>query len=69
MNDSTAELIVVCFYRIAWFVAQSTIVWVLWNWAVAIEFEWPKSTYLNAVATYAMIRMVLKPPVLTIEKN
>ncbi len=69
MTDSTAEAIVVLVYHVVWFLAQVLLAYLLWNWCVTDVFDLPKVGLLHAAGLFAVARLVISPPSLTLTKG
>lgn len=69
MTDSTAEAIVVLVYRVIWFLGQALLMFVLWNWFVADALGVPRLGPISALGVFALARLLISPPELTITRD
>ena len=67
MQLNFAETIVVLCYRLAWFLGQAVLAYALWNFFVASVFDGPALGLVDAITTYALILLLIRPPKLSIE--
>ncbi len=67
MTESTAGVLVVLVLQLLWFLAQAVIFFLLWNFAFASYFELANILLVEALAIYALLRLIVDPPKLTFE--
>jgi len=66
MNESIAQAVIIIAYKIVWFVGQAFIFWFLWNVALAQPFGLVTLGFVESIALYALLRLVIDPPKLKI---
>lgn len=66
MSLNAAEIFVILVYRAAWFLGHATLAYILWNFVVSNVFDLAELGYVDAVTTYALLRLVVDPAKLTI---
>ena len=69
MTDSTAKIIVALTLSLVWFLGLATVAFLIWHFVVSEAFGLPSLRFVDAVAAYALLRLIIKPPELTIEMN
>lgn len=69
MTDSIAQILVILTYKLVWFLGQAALFFLLWNFAVAPYLSVAKIGVVQSVAIYALLRLVVDPPKLTVEIN
>lgn len=67
MSLNAAETFVVICYKAVWFFAHASVAYTIWALCVADALGLSQLSYLEVVATYALIRLIISPPSLSIE--
>ncbi len=67
MSLNAAETFVVICYKTVWSLAHASVAYAIWALFVADALGLPQLGYLEAVAIYALTRLIISPPSLSIE--
>jgi hypothetical protein len=66
MTESIVQAVVIVAYKTVWFVGQAIIFWFLWNVALAQPLGLVTLGFVESIALYALLRLVMDPPKLRI---
>ncbi len=67
MTDSTARMIVALTIQLLWFVGQAVVFFFLWNFAATSFFDAARLGFLQSIAIFALLRLIISPPKLHLE--